>query len=821
MSVELAAIEGIIELKDEYTSTIGLAEAALEHFTHSTQESLKAVAEAGALVGATFTAIGVAIVELGERGSLVNDVRETFEHFSGSAEHAEENMAALREGVQGTVKDFTLAKDAAHLLSAGVELNAEQFKTIAAGALVLHRRGLGETADMLNLVSNALVTGRTRAIAMAVGVVDAGDAEAKYAAKLGITKELLSDTGKVEAKRLAVMEILEKAVHEAGEGERNFAEQLEIGKVALENWGDDLASAVANSDVFKVGLNELQAAVTDAFGGQNSTLLKDIVNWLEQAVIIGVNFGLGMVEGSRVIHTAWSAIELIVLQVAEGIVAGIGLITQGISQVAKIGELTHVLPPGTAAEVAATAESIYDLARGLDVQAMEAKKGVEGTSEFDKTLDKVGGTLFRVKDAMGAASQATDSNTETLHKNNEKIKAISKEMEGHAKQRAIDEEKVWKIQEKSLKETEVLWGEYFAEVAKGTRSSFEQQELAIDAWRNNEVAKLDASDRSWKEHYDAINAVADARMKNVGSTWSSVADKSIDALNRMLAAETDTYNKMISSGRFFREDIDAQKAKIDQLTEKIRNHGQEAKEATSKVAEGVQLLDHSWVQDGDIAAMTLNKTTVMVRTLSGEIVSLAEAQARQRMGNTIELSGQVTALGAVGPGNLDQIMNEVSRLTKKVAEYNPGPLVTVVLTAGDKQRADAQKAAAQQHADDVAQLAYLQKLIEIIKDQMTRQQAVQKAQQGMNPPSSPSTSSGGGGVSSGGGSFVSGGGTILPGGSSQTYPKGIPGSTGSVPMSGGFMTNNIFINDTLGNAARRTAEEIMKTAKLGRQFGTA
>jgi hypothetical protein len=246
---DIAPIKGLIELTDNFTSPIGLAEAALSNFSKTeSRKSLKAVAGAAGIVSAAIGAIAFATVELGKRGADVNDVNATLEHFAGGANAAKAAMDALRAGTKNTVDDFALAKDAAHLLSAGVQLTAQDFGTLGQAAFVLQNRGLGGTKEQLDLVSEAFVTGRTRALSMALGVIDAGDAEENYAKHLGVTVDQLSEAGKAEAKRIEVMRILNAATKDAGDAEsRDFGEEIQFVKTQVANWVDELGSAIASA----------------------------------------------------------------------------------------------------------------------------------------------------------------------------------------------------------------------------------------------------------------------------------------------------------------------------------------------------------------------------------------------------------------------------------------------------------------------------------------------------------------------------------------------------------------------------------------------
>lgn len=587
MAAELETVKGLIELQDNYTSELGLAQAALSNFTKENQESLKAVAGAAGLVAAAIGAIIATTIKLGERGSDVNDVKATLNEFAGSAKNADAVMRNLREGTKGTVDDFELARNAARLLSTGVKLTAEDFGTLSSAAFALQNRGLGPTKEQLDTISDALVTGRSKALAAKLGIVDLGDAQANYAKQLGISVDQLSDAGKAEAARIQVMQMLKTATKQAGDQQRDFGEEIEAAKVAVKNWVDDLASAVAVSPVFKAGMDTIKSALSEAFGGDSRESIKAVVNALEQTVIYSTYVANATIEAARVVHTAWSGVKVLVLGLETVFTTVFDVITSGVSEVANVAAKLHIISPETAQQVADLRDQFRGMSNDLAKQTAEAMKGVVGASDFDKTLDSLGGTVDRVRDAMVTAANATAQNTETDAEATAGAGKLAA-AQGVVAQSMIDRQKVedqlWKIQAKSLDETSQLWEEFFALRAEHEGSTVDAQKASINAWRNNEIEKLDASDKNWNEHYASINAVADEKLKGVGSMWDTVKDKSISALRAQYEAAVATYNQMVRSGDFFREDIDKQRSAIDKAADAMRGFGQEAKQAEEAAA---------------------------------------------------------------------------------------------------------------------------------------------------------------------------------------------------------------------------------------------
>lgn len=565
--VQIAAVSGVIELTDLYSGTLNLVENACKLFAEDTVATFGAVGIAATLVAGTFAAIGVAAAEMGSHGADINDVSSTLDHFAGSATNASLIMQQMRAGTKDTIDDFALMKDASKLLSAGVKLNAQDFGDLTSAAFVLQNRGLGSTKEMLDLISTAMVTGRTRSLAMKLGVVESTGAEEAYAKSLGVTKDQLSESGKAEAKRIEIMTMLKAAVKDAGQQERDFGEQLEATKAFFINVGDEIDKAVASSPLLTAGMKAVGAAFTDAWGDSTQTIVKTVVGFIETAAVDATYFANAMVETARVVHTAWSLIELPVVAV----------------EAAIAGTIAMMKPASTEAQ--AWAASLRD-----ELQAV--KDGITGHSEFDKTLDSLGGTIDRVRDAMLHAKDAGNemSEQQRIAKNNADMLAkAQRDLTQSSVDRQKVEEALWKVEEKSLKETADLWNTYFAIRTKGSGTSEDYARSQIEQTFNKQVAALDATDRNFSEHYKALRAVADITEQQLSSDWDSVKDTSVEALDQMAKKQENTYDEMISSSLHFSRDVlDAQRQKMIEAQDAARGLGkawQEAQIAAKKATE--------------------------------------------------------------------------------------------------------------------------------------------------------------------------------------------------------------------------------------------
>jgi hypothetical protein len=631
---DIAPVKGLIELTDNFTSELGLAEAALGNFTKTNQESLKAVAGAAGLVSAAIIGIAAATIELGKRGAEVNDVSSTLEHFAGSAKQADADVAALRDGVKGTVDNFALAKDAALLLSAGVKLTTQDFSTLGQAAFVLQNRGLGGTKEQLDLVSEALVTGRTRALAMKLGVVDITNAHQDYAKSLHVSVDQLSDAGKAEANRIAVMKILKSAVKDAGQQERDFGEEFEAAGAKIQNWIDDLGSAIASSKVFDAGFKAVEKALGDAFGGDNQASIKKIVSFLEEGSITLIEFGQAAITGARVVEGAFNGVKSVilgVLTVAAGVADGL---VESLTVAAEAGQKLHLVPDGAVQYLKDTRTELRAMTEDLGKQTIEAAKAVVGHTEFDKTLDGLSATLTTVENAMGAAQKATSA-TSAAQGEAKKSAGDLADANGKLSQSMIDQEKVAKALEKSTKELAAEYADYYAEVAKNSGTSLDQQKADIEAWFQAQVKALDALDPKFQEKYDLYRKIANEKLTGITSDWNSVRDQSIEGMQQQADKALQTYQDMLtSSDHFSREALDKQLQKYKDLQEQVRNYGHETTTAVQAQTASVRILDSAW----EAISEGIDDTNVKVKLLSGEVVSVAEAIKRLDAGGSQDVT---------------------------------------------------------------------------------------------------------------------------------------------------------------------------------------
>lgn len=601
---DLGIVRGLLDLKNNFSKEIENASKGMDVFSRQVSgmsgpfdafsddalESFEAVTKGVGLAVGAVTAFGTAVYQLASRGADVLDVKGAFEQFSGSTLQAEANLRGLRTGVQGTIDDMALMQTATHLLSTGVKMGASDFQTLGTAAAVLADRGLGSTAEMMKVISDAMVTGKTRALSMKLGVIDLGDAAENYAKTLGVEAEMLSEAGKAEAARVQVMGMLKTAVAGAGEQTKDFNDKIAFGWAQVQNWIDQIAMGVTQSDVLHAALDGLGKGFDEAFGSDQSTRIQTIVGLIEDGMILTANLGIATVEAARVIYTAWSGAETVIkgfLTVLLNVGTGMAAVVSGIADMAaSIPGATDGMKQFAEDSKDAT-EMLGNMTRSMAEQTAEAARATVGQGEFHETLDKVGGTLFRIKDAMVAAKNNSKEYTGEVEANTEAQIANSAAVETNTKG-MIDQAKARELQEKTLERISKLQEEYTDIMLKTSGTVADKQVKDILRWKDAQIDAAKDAGQATKQFYEELERTADAKLKAVGVDWDTLQQKSKQSLIEQRDIALRTYEEMSRRiGEFTRRDMQEQLMKYRELDIAVRTFGRSSVQAQQAVQDSM------------------------------------------------------------------------------------------------------------------------------------------------------------------------------------------------------------------------------------------
>lgn len=231
------------------------------------------------------------IVDLVMHGSAVSDVSDNFERLTKQANlSGAALMGALRQGTHNTIADFELMKLVNEQLGAGLRLTEKDMGTLAKGAFALAQATGGDVKTALETMSDAMLTGRTRGLALLTGKINLTAAEKSLAASLSASADELTEEGKLQAARVQILKVVGLVTQRLGEQTDGLDERVAQLQTRWRNFNDELGKAVANSPVLDAAFTAMEDAVAHAFGATQKDMVSAIRHEIDQLAINVVEF---------------------------------------------------------------------------------------------------------------------------------------------------------------------------------------------------------------------------------------------------------------------------------------------------------------------------------------------------------------------------------------------------------------------------------------------------------------------------------------------------------------------------------------------------
>ncbi len=289
--------------------SVGVFGSAFSHLAASITSGLLLHDAIHAVVGEIKDMIHV-LPELALRGASVADVEENFKRLNTQAGRLGDTLlGTLRAGTHNTITDFELMKTANQDLAAGMALTDKQFGTLAKGAFALAQATGGDVKTGLDTMNDAMLTGRTRSLALLVGKLNLTKAEEDFAKGLLSTAEHLTEEGKLEAARVAILNAVGAATERLGEQMDGLDERVAQASTALENFKENLGKTIATSVVLEAGMSSLKDSITETFGPRQDALIQAIAASVDDAAIALASIAkAGVYAGAAIAHE-WFALQ--------------------------------------------------------------------------------------------------------------------------------------------------------------------------------------------------------------------------------------------------------------------------------------------------------------------------------------------------------------------------------------------------------------------------------------------------------------------------------------------------------------------------------
>lgn len=318
--MDIGTLTGAITIEDQVSGVFETTIHKVKKFASEFEGALgAATVGVGLLTGAVLGAVA-SIEHLGTKGSIVLGIEAAFERLAEAAGSSSKEMSeALSEGVKNTIDNTTLMQSQMRLLSSGVKVTADDLKLMGTAAREMGKATGTDATHGLSVMSQALLTGRTRGLSMAGILVDIRGAEEKFAASLGVTVNQLNEEGKLQAKRIAILDSTRAYIERIGVSELSFKERIDQAHVAFDEWVESLEKSVASSPHVLGAMDAIGDAIKKAFGGDSEVALKMLIGWINKFAdgvayygpkIIGFmgDMASGVVEIWEDIKKAWDLV---------------------------------------------------------------------------------------------------------------------------------------------------------------------------------------------------------------------------------------------------------------------------------------------------------------------------------------------------------------------------------------------------------------------------------------------------------------------------------------------------------------------------------
>lgn len=752
--------EGSASTFDQLTQKVDAFDESFGGMGKTIAEQTAAFFTAEAAIEAVKEAVSAGVEEfksLIETGSQVASVSDNFDRMSTAAgTTASVLLGSLQSATKGTIDDFSLMKVANQAMAAGLNLTNAQWATLGKGALDLAKATGVDAASALDTMTNSMIKGTTRGVAMLTGKIDLTAAEGQFAQKLGTTTDMLNAEGKVEATREAILSKVGDAVNRIGEQQDTVNEKVEQAGVSWENFQEQLGKTISTSPALLAGMDAISTALTQAFGADKQGLIKTIAGYVDQFALKILDFAKDVSDGVGLAVTEWTNLKIVFDYVAEGILTVTTYALKAELAMEQAAAALHF--PGAqqaVTELQASITSVQATTKSwdddIDKSATEQAKWAQSTGALNDKITAIQGAMTaatakaaehqQIVDAVNksyqGATQATNDNTDALNKNQYVVQQTAAQQ---------------KEQAKALKD--------IADAMAATTNGTYDYQKALATLTADQLANVDAALKA---------GVAQATIVKAYSLTAEQVKAADDAMKAQTA------------------DSAALDKEIQQTLADTGSLGDASVKATSAAATGATMAAGAM----DSLAGSVSQATAQVDDLGNAITDVMDNAGKPlTSGQTFAVPTQLTV--DTTAGGADALLKQMNALNTLVqsGEYGGG---AGVLGMGVN--------SFYQTAANKAQLSALEQAYTLLAGQATNLKADLAGWEGALP------------------SFAEGGsGDFGSGTLAMLHGPEVITPLSQIQNMGGNANVTIYVNGTAADVARQVSQQIMTTLKQRKQF---
>jgi hypothetical protein len=651
--LDIGTLTGRIELEDRLTNVLEQVGGALGKFEggfksiggtilETATGFLSAEVAIRAVEGAIHLGID-ALKEMTIEGAAVADVEENFNHLTETAGRLGSTLLnELQEGTHNTISNFELMKLANADLAAGLNLSDQQFRTMADGAFALAQATGVDVKQALESMNEALLKGQARGVQSLTGRIDMIKAEEDYAAKLHTTADRLTTEEKLQSAREAILNAVSQATGRLGEQTDGLDEKIAQAQTTWANFTEELGKTIATSPVIIAGFDGVRDALIEAFGGSQESLVKTIAGAIDSAAITAFDFAQVVVDGVGIAGVEWNAFKVVVETSAQGFRAITYVVEEvllGLMEVANFvsgGSLFGGAIEATKADIERLYNAMAEGENRIDGYKKAQDEWAVSTGHVNEALEKIKTRMVEAKANQEANTQATNEGADANLKNAASAGESASQQGVLAAATRMTAEEAKKYKEAwesilnvgaSFKDTiNQVSGEIVEAVKYYLDAGVSLEKLKVAYQLTDEQAQAIA--KSWKEHNDLLDENK-KKVEDTAEAWKHLNDLGKDQ-DQILRGVGDRVRDDV--GHF--KDLGASTKELALafgLTE-------------TQINAIIATRDRDTAALGAERAATQQLTTAqmdaaqVVRTLSGEYITLAEAKARASQGGSMNVN---------------------------------------------------------------------------------------------------------------------------------------------------------------------------------------
>lgn len=496
------------------------------------------------------------VMNFAAQGAQLPAVETSFNRLAvAMGESADVMLGRMQAGTRGLVTDFDLMLAGNKAMLLGLPVTSASMGELAQTASVLGR-AVGITTTQ---AFDDLITALGRSSPMILDnlglTVKVGEANDAYAAKLGKSASQLTEAEKKIAFYEAAMEKARAKTAELGE------QTMTLGDIATSIWTGIGNTVTRTAASLNVGVG---AILTN--GGKAAQFMLDAIklgpgfaltlaSMREEAVALGqvkpppsvVPESIDPLVEYRKELGALRSGAAALTEEQKAVVREALALNQSATQIAAKIQVSETAVSLYVDALKASAKAEKDLA---DEQERAAQKYAAAMTEIDSAGESWRGTLRGIHETLVAhvktlldagVSQSAIATAYGLTAT--QVKAVVAALK--------EENEAIKLTAKSVEETAELWREFETNRIAQGGTDLQVRKALIEEWFANEAAKLDQNNANWKNHYDALAAVAAQRLSAVMVDWNALGDNSRQHLVDIAERAEATYNAALaSSGNF-------------------------------------------------------------------------------------------------------------------------------------------------------------------------------------------------------------------------------------------------------------------------------